>query len=200
MFPTSTALDYAYSLVKRLPRGAIWSRNLTVGLNGFLHGCAYEFSRAHNRIRDVLLEANPATATELIDAWEALLGLPDACTETPPTTLAARRLAAAGKLAAQGGATQAYFVAVALAHGYDVDITEPKPFRAGDHAGDRVWGEEWAFVWIVNVQNATFVYFRAGSRAGDRLVEVIDESMVCLFEAIKPKHTVVIFNWTGVPF
>lgn len=165
MIPTpdkfSTRLDaesYAGLLRRLLPRGKIWSVDHPLsGLRAFLLGIGAEPARAHNRLLDVLEEADPSTTDDLIDDWERILGLPDPTDPSPPVTLADRRAVAHAKFIARGGMQPQNIYDIAQAAGYesDIEVQVPTLFRADESASDERsydW-DSWTFVWYVWREN-----------------------------------------------
>lgn len=94
---------YTRVLLDLLPPGRAFTRRAATRLQKLVSGLGMEFSRLQRGIRQMLREAQPATATHSLALWEKLLGLPD-CEE--PTTLAGRRMIADAKLGAAAGHTQ----------------------------------------------------------------------------------------------
>jgi uncharacterized protein YmfQ (DUF2313 family) len=222
MLTRTTAPDYQHLQQRLLPRGLIWLAALSPRLHALLLGMAAELSRVHNRKLDLLDEMDPRTTTDMIDAWERALGLPDPCVQPPPSTLAERREAAHAKYIASGGQSRAYFIALALtALGLTITIEEPRPFRVDlEGIGDALYGWEttyfeagaggglgrmldplrtdgWAHSWIVRVAGAPALdYFETGDEgAGDPLVAWRNPLLECLFSRLKPAHTNVYFYY-----
>lgn len=147
-----TANEYADLLGRLLPRGKAWATLLQAnGLTLTVKALSYELARAHNRFLDLLDESDPRTTTELIDAWERVLGLPDPCDLSPPTTLADRRDAAFAALIARGGTQLSILCDVIAAAGYDTfEIQQPILLRGDIGKSDqRVYDDEWASFWYV---------------------------------------------------
>lgn len=176
----ATTDDFLRVLQGLLPRGLVWTRDPARRLTRLLAGLADECVRVQNRAGSLMEEADPATTTAagLLPEWERVTGLPE-FGYIPPTE-ADRRAVLAGKLAAQGGQSEAYFEALALAMGAVVDV-ENTP---------------WPHVWSVSVPSGVS-RFRAGDPAGSPLV-TFDEVAVRVrlaFEKYKPAHTFI--WWTG---
>lgn len=142
-------------------------------------------NQGNNAIRLFVLQAFPWTATYLLDDWIAALDLPWPCSELPTTDDEKRALIAA-RLAAQGGQTPAYLVAVAAAFGISIVIVERPygvPFRAGvARAGDRLGTEGDLHTFEVQAPASTSSTDRA--------------RLECLIEAFKPAHTLAIYSYT----
>lgn len=151
-FETLAGSDYADAMRRHLPRGKIWRAiSAAFGIAQVNDGLGPELSRAHNRLLDVLEEADPQTTTELLPGWERILDLPDPCDPSPPVTIADRRLLAHAKLIARGGLQKPIIQQVILAAGYDsTEIQIPTLFRADESAsGERLYDDTYALVWFV---------------------------------------------------
>lgn len=141
-------------------------------------------------------EADPFYTELLLPEWEADWGLPDPCTPVAPT-IAQRRAALLAKIAAQGGQSPAYFVAVAAAMGITITITEYSPFRLGSRLGSPLLGPGWQFVWQVNAPSITVRYLRLGSSAlGERFATVSNTELACRLNQIRPAHTLLRFVYS----
>lgn len=193
------ASGYLAQLKALLPRGAAWARDAGSVLSALLDGFAQELARFDQRANALLDEVDPRTASEMLADWESVLGLPDPCTAAA-TSLEERRLACWRKLAFQGGQTPAFYVAMAAAlgftieiHEFDPDVDDYDPSLAAEVAAGR-----WRYIWRVHVVNAgSFSVFRVGSgRAGDRLRSGSSAiNLECIFQHAKPAHTHVIFTY-----
>ena len=189
---------YRSLLAGLLPRGIAWARQAGTVMSALLEGLAVEFARVEERSGNLVNEADPRTALELLAEWETLCGLPDVCTGEAET-LAQRRAAVVGRLVALGGQSREYFEAVAAEIGYQVSITEFRPFRAGAAvAGDDLTNGEWAFAWQVNAPETSAWPFLAGSgAAGEPLSAWGNERLECVLARLKPAHTTVLFAYGG---
>ncbi len=200
---TATGTDYRDLLLRLLPVGPAWPRLAGTDLANLLHGLGDELARVHNtgplRVMD---EADPRTAEYMLDALERVYGLPSDCMD-PPTTVADRRLALHAKMIATGGQSAAYYIAVALALGYTITITEPQQFRASSsRIGDAVWGDDWRNAFIVTGSTVIIRSFRVGNeagvthyynRAGEPLARWESTMLECVLHRIKPAHTYAVF-------
>lgn len=176
---------WARVLARLLPSGAAWRPEAGSWLQRVLRAGADEFARFDDRTEALRAELDPRSATETIEDWERVLGLPDDAVTEIPVTLDARRRAVFQKQVAQGGQDAAYFIGVALACGYVVTIDAaygPRVLRAGFRAGARVYGVAWAFAWRIDVQPP----------AGSALPHADLERII---RRSGPAHTVVIFNY-----
>lgn len=183
LYPLEEDSEAAQEMVAALlPRGPIWQmRNADVA--GMTAGLGDESRRFHNRMVDLMSEAYPATAEEIIAEWESTYGLP-ICADAP-TDLASRQAAVAGAYAAQGGQDRAYFIEMIRAVLGDpaaaVTITERpygRPFRAwASSAWDAATGVAAMHYWRVTLPSGT----------SPALAHVVG----CLLDRYKPAHTVL---------
>ena len=176
---------WARALGKLLPSGAAWRPEPGSWLARVLSGTAEEFARFDTRAIAFREEMDPRTATETLDDWERVLGLPDSAITETPATVDERRRAVAQKQAAQGGQTPAYYIGVALACGYVVTIDDAygaRVLRSGFRSGSRAYGVAWAHAWRVDVQPPT----------GSALPHADLERVI---RRVAPAHTYVVFNY-----
>src|SRR5262249_17355557 len=115
-----------------LPRGVAWPRIPDTVLWRFWLVPAFVYALVHASDCKLLAESYPCGATELLPEWLAMVGLPDECTtgDGPPSITVQRQLICAN-LAARGGQSPAYFIALAAAYGFDISITEHTPWALG---------------------------------------------------------------------
>ncbi len=164
-----------------LPRGPIWDWLSAAGLGGMMAALGVEGVRFHNRIVDLMREAYPSTADELLAEWEEVYGLP-LCDDLAPTD-DLRRAALASRVAAQGGQSRAYFIGLArivlndpTAPVWVEENPDGTPFRVSENrVGDRLWAVGSVFYWILHLPNTA---------TADQ-VDIID----CLVQRFKPAHT-----------
>lgn len=177
---------YARMLGRLLPRGAAWSPDTAPVLGNVLHAMGSELARVEARGAALVEESDPRTATETLDDWERVLGLPDVDVLEIPFTDAERRIAIVQKLVKTGGQSRAYFIQLAAACGYTVTIRDDLSrtvFRAGRaRAGQRLRDARWAHVWRMDVQPPT----------GPALTHAELERVI---RRVAPAHTVVRFEY-----
>jgi len=177
---------YARQLKQLLPQGAAWLLESGSVVSRTMLALAEELARVDARGSDLVEESDPRTATETLDAWERMLGLPDEAILTIPATDAERRLAVTQKLLTLGGQSAAFYIALADVCGYVVTIDDTYGLtvaRAGRaRAGDRVRSVEWAHVWEVTVSPP------AGTALSTTELEAI-------IRRAAPSHTVVLFTY-----
>jgi uncharacterized protein YmfQ (DUF2313 family) len=190
--------SHAQALMRLMPVGPAWPDHSDMGsVQGLLlTAFAQEMARLNVRVCDLITESNPATSTELLVDWESELALPDPCVTTAQT-VAERRTAAGTKLTSPGGGDLAFFINLAAQLGYTITITEFASSVAATAAGISFSGDQWAFIWRVNVPVSTGTrYFTAGAgTAGDPLETWGDQLLECRFNQHKPAHTQVVFAY-----
>lgn len=112
---------YTKPLQDLLPPGRAFTRRAGAVLTKVLTAKGMERSRIQRCVRRFLRECDPATALDALESWEVLLGLPDC---EVPTTIEARRIAAAEKLAATVGHTQdiGFWTDLFAKYGYKLEL------------------------------------------------------------------------------
>jgi uncharacterized protein YmfQ (DUF2313 family) len=198
--PLNSALDFLLAFQRLLPRGRIWHRGWGTVQAEDLITLFPQTVRLNQRALDVLRETFPCTTDELLPEWEATLGLPDPCIGEL-ATIQQRQAAVCAKFAARGGQSAAYFVALAAALGFTITITTFRPFYASEGRVDEpLFDEQWAYVWQVTIVNPSqaFVYFRVDQSTVDEPLVAFGNSVLeCLFNAMKPAHTEIIFAYAS---
>jgi uncharacterized protein YmfQ (DUF2313 family) len=189
--------DYYALLLGLRPVGPAWPAD-----DDQLRALADGLARAHGRALVLQEEeADPRSTSEMLAGWERNAGLPDPCSPAGQTT-PERQAALVERLTARGGQSRAYFIGIAAALGYAVEIAEFRPFVAGrNRIGDPLNGPaEVRACWRVSVGAARIAQFRSGAgRAGaDRLGRIRRaEDLECIFRRLAPAHTTLIFDYLG---
>lgn len=196
-----TAEAYGLQLSQLLPPGVAWSQDPESNLQRLLLALGDSLARAHRRNDDLFRETDPRQTYELLDRWEAALGLPDACSLKGSQTVAERAQAVVAKLISAGGQSRAYFIALAAALGYsDVTVTEYQARRHGRaRMGEPYGGEDWEEVWQLNLPE-----LQISSRRYDRsaLGEPYriwgDTRLECIVSRDKPAGSIVLFSYGAI--
>lgn len=204
--PSRGTAVYARQLQQLLPTGAAWTFAPGGTMARLLEGLAVEFSRVDARSSDLVDEADPRTALELLTDWERVAGLPDACTGAPEDT-AERQIALHQKLTGIGTQSRNGYIELAARIGYQAEIEEHVPARVGMRAGQPANGPDWAFAWTVHIQPAegTFssdgfiAYAEAGDRVGVRVRGFGSFDLECVIRRAAPAHTHVLFAYEIEP-
>lgn len=194
----SSVVQYASILKNLLPSGRAWNKYSDSIFNNFLMGLAEEMLRADQSFEKLITESDPRTATDMLQEWENLVGIPDECQDVS-SSIGQRRLDITRKYTARGGQNADYFKKLAADFGYDVTISEYQLFRAGKgRAGDAIYDESWTFYWQVFSSDVTPVFFEAGgSSAGDPLRLFRNDILECVIRRAAPAHTHPIFTYGG---
>lgn len=184
------ASDYLSQMLQLLPRGKAWKATPDSLLGKLLMAFPDGSARVDARMLDLLAEADPRTATELIGAWEETVGLPDGCTGAL-TDLDDRRAAVWQKYTAQGGQSAEHFKAVAASLGYDVRIDEYDVFTCVGRCDDFVRDTAWAFAWTVVVKPV--------DEDSPDLGPFQSPGLECIISGAAPSHTRALFDYPTMP-
>lgn len=192
------AAHYRTQLLQLLPTGPAWPREPGSVLHQLIDAEAQELARVDGRLDALIAEFDPRTAFELLAEWEAALGLPDPCTAAA-TTVPARQAAIWRKLAFVGGSTPAFYIGLAAALGYAIEVHEFDP-TVDSFDGTLtalIAGGKYRFVWRVHVLTAgDFTYFTFGDPFGGKFREGSSGvDLECIIRAAAPAHTHVIFTY-----
>lgn len=180
--PEQTLIDrYRAALIKLLPPGDGLAKWAASNVYNLVEGASIELARVHDRVLNLLEEADPSTADELLGEWETLVGLPDECAaaDTPED----RRALVVARLRGIGGHAPDDYQAVAEALlGTDLvslDYERYFPFTAGSEAGDALTNDEWAHVVEVLVETNGAPVAR----------------LECEFDRRKRAHSLFLYRW-----
>ncbi len=193
-----SAEDFRKAILQLLPRGPAWSRDVDGVTSRLAAAWGLTFARNASRAVNLIADAFPANATELLPEWEASLGLPDPCAGADPS-IGSRRAQVVARLTDSGGSSVAYYVRFAQALGFQITITEFVPARFGQTKfGTPYYGNDWAFVWQINCTSAQVFAAQFGSsRFGDPYRSWGGQVLICELSARAPAHTRLLFNWTN---
>jgi len=198
----ATDKDYCAQSQSLLPTGYAWDREPDGIVNRILAGLAVVWARVHNRALAVIEEADPSTAYETLADWEENLGLPDECTRDTATTLQERRDVVVEKYTSKGDQSVNRFYRLAQALGYNVKITEHRPFVCGisrcGASGDVLnGGHDVRFVWTVTPLEPRLTRFRCGrSSPPERLCKITRATdLECKIRKSAYAHTLPVVNY-----
>lgn len=194
--PNYQAADFASAIHALMPRGRAWPTDPSSVMARVIAGLAPTWVRHTQANNQLLVDAFPATAVELLPEWESTLNLPDPCAGASPT-LQGRQQQVVARLTNSGGQSVAYFVAYAQTLGFTITVTEFAPFRAGQsRAGQATGTQDWFFAWQINAPLNTITRFPAGQAAvGQPLASWGNAVLQCELTAIKPAHTYLNFGY-----
>lgn len=190
--------SYQSMLFKLAPDGVAWAKIKSSVFAKFLDAIAAELERLDGRSDSLIKESDPRTTIELLEDWERVAGLPDDCSYAT-TTIAQRQEALVAKLTGTGSIRPAFYEELAASLGYDVEVLEYRPFRAGrSYAGDKLTNDLWVFAWQVRSAQFTVKNFRAGqSFAGEPLASWGNELLECVLNKLRPAGTKIIFTYVA---
>lgn len=197
-----TQEQYLQQLMALQPTGAALPAEADSTWGQLLAAMAKGLADVDARADDLVAESDPRSALEMLPDWERVTGLPDDCS-LDADTLQERRAAVVAKLRSTGGQSVAYFQALAESLGYEVVITEYRPFVCGiSHCGeDALNGDhDVRYVWDVLVLGPRLTWFRVGeSECGvDHLLEISTaEDLECLLRRFCPAQTTLIIGYGG---
>lgn len=147
--PSYCASDYLGALQALMPRGRIWPRDVSSVQAKVLAGLTRVYEVQNQRANNLLVDAFPRTAAELLPEWEATLGL-TSTSAGPAATVAARQALVVARLIGSNGIAADDFAGYAALLGYSITVKGNAPFRCGQsRAGAHVGGVERMFEWIV---------------------------------------------------
>jgi uncharacterized protein YmfQ (DUF2313 family) len=190
-----TSENYRDLIRSLCPKGKAWVIEPGTNLYNLLWAFADEFSRVDARGDDLINEADPRSTNELIEEWEAMVGLPDDCTAVGGS-LQQRRDNIVARLTETGSLSKEFFMDIAEKLGYNILIKEFFPFRIGMAImGDAIFDPDFQFVWEVVSPAFTEIPFYVGSaRVGDYIMDYEgSSSLECIFNVLKPAQTNVFF-------
>lgn len=217
--PKRDAAIFAHAFMALLPEGPIWPRSRDSAVCRTVLGlCGVVARWASDAWRFLHVEAFPPTSIDLLADWERVLGLPEPCLPLADLTVAERQRQVAEKLARRPGAqSRQYFLEIARRLGYVVTITEFIPAQCGvtqcgatrtvvgafviQGAGCGSPGIR--YVWRVKVTGPRLTWFALGAgggRAGQdpHLRIRRAEDLECVLHLLKPAHTRLVFDYSGV--
>jgi uncharacterized protein YmfQ (DUF2313 family) len=192
--------EWTRMLLDLVPVGWAWPREPDTVIMRFWSAVAIEPTRIQGRDCDLLAESYPCGAEELLDEWEAAVGLPNECTELVTWTVAERQALVCAWLSMQGGQSRAYFIWLAALFGYTITIDEHiPPARAGQAEAGCATAGSCPYWWTVNVEDVPRTTPRAGcTRAGEPPCGSGASIIECLIRMFAPAHTTVTFRYPEV--
>lgn len=183
---------YLQQLLRLLPEGPVWPRDIDSVIAKILGIPATALGRVDSRAADLILDMDPRTTDEMLGDWELAYGLPDECTDaTNDPDIRRRRLVQ--KVVWQGGQSAPFFIALVESLGYaGATIDQFQPFVANSECDDAINGGGWNYAWRVNVPaNATINTMNATSPCNAALATWGDDALLCILSAYKPAHTIL---------
>ena len=194
--PVYLAADFLAALQALMPRGRVWPREPDAKQTSVLSGLTPTYERSNARADYLLVDAFPATTSELLPEWEASLGLPDPCLGGSPS-VAQRVAQVVARFTSSGGQSVPYFIAFAATLGYPITIQEFTTARIGVATiGQPINNDAWAYAWAVHAPALGSTPSRIGASViGDPLVAYGNQQLTCELNRIAPAHTAAIYDF-----
>ena len=189
--------SWLVALQALLPPGRAFTREPYAVMTKLLGVMAALLLAVQIKLENLLLQADPRLATDMLPDWERLLGLPDSCVPAGQQ-LADRQRAAYQRLVEQGGQSRAYFIGIAELLGEPgVGITEFKRFTCGSACDYALYSEADLFTWRVDIPHAALNarFMNCTSPASAALQMYTPSLIECAFARRKPAHTQVLFAY-----
>lgn len=188
-----TASDYYAQLRALLPPGPAWDKELNPEVDKLLQAAAQELAREDLRAADLLEESFPETVRELIPDWERVMQLPDPCLGDSPK-FEDRQLAVRRRLVEVGGQSPAYFVELAISHGYpEARVIEHRAPRFGRSRFGAAHFGTWVaqFMWTLETGPRRRLGRRFGvSYFGEQFGGNPSGALECVLRRSAPAHAV----------
>jgi uncharacterized protein YmfQ (DUF2313 family) len=151
-------------------------------------------------VESLLEEIDPRTTTALLEDWERVYGLPDACGgPDAAASIEERRAYLVAKVAETGGLSKAYFERLAAVLGYqDTEISRYPLVTCASSCESAVRDDlRWRFAWRVNLphEGDNYSVFRADSTCTTSVDFYLTGVLECVFQRLKPAHTYVLFTY-----
>jgi uncharacterized protein YmfQ (DUF2313 family) len=99
------------------------------------------------------------------------------------------------KVAARGGQSIAYLVALALDHGYPVTIDEFRAATCIDPCNTPVYGDDWAYAFRVNAAELNVTWATCVDLCNVPLRTWGNARLECLINRAKPAQTIALFAY-----
>lgn len=192
--------EQATALAGYLPNDPLWEdKNVNnSGLRKILLGLAAQWLDLRATTNEIVEEYDIRKTSLLLEEWERVVGIPDGCLTINSVTIEQRRLNILLKLAGINATTATQFENIAAVLGYTIDVEAGGespvyvfpftfPFILGGASSDT------PFVIIVNITDpisASGFPFTFPFTLGTGITSILR----CLFNKLKPAHTVVYFN------
>lgn len=215
MAGTGSKLDKYIDLYKNLlPPGRLWTPREQPVFLSFITSIVTEFCRVDDRADEMKRTVDPRTASEALDLWESMLGIPDECTPDGQD-LVERRSQVVQKLTNIGGLSKTFYEFIGNQLGFDITVENRRsflagrsvagdpisndfdvPFVAGTECGKQLRLIGWKYYFNVDMPATAADHFVAGSVAGTPIVVFSNELIECTIRKIKPANAGVFFTFT----
>ncbi len=173
-----SAIAYRDMMLAMLPQGDAWPRDVDGDWAKLFMPFAEEFARVDMTNEQLQAEMRPTQTVALLPEWETNYALPNDCSCNLDQTFTQRRQALVAKYKMSGNQSREFFIGVAKDLGFDISITEydennPGPYVS--YQGMPIDGEDWNFVWQINVNATNTKRRQCGEPVGEPF-SVFDEN------------------------
>lgn len=208
---------YKQLLINLLPKGKVWEPREQPVLDALLEALATELCRVDDRKNDLLItEADPRTATETLENWESMLGLPDECTPDDLNEID-RRNQVVSKLTRQGALNATFYTDLIDDLGFEGTVPDYNSFKVGtatvgdeltnefgsqfqvgrSTVGEQLTNSGWQYVFKVEIPATSSEVFKVGENVvGNPLRLFQNELVQCTINQLKPAHTFAFYVFT----
>lgn len=190
--------DYDLALTLLLPPGPAWHRMSGSPGSAVLTSGATQLQRLDALAMKLIEEADPRTCAETFEDWLRVYGIPDECMIGLDDLTDEQKRQALLLLVRRSGLTHDFYKQLGAIFDIDVDTGGYEPFRADSRADSPCWGPDWAHAYVIVVRTSLTsekVYFRATSRANERMATWGISFLECLVRKNAPAHAEVIFEY-----
>ena len=193
-------MDMLDRLLALDPPGEAYPRERDSGWARLLTPLAQELATISAAAERMPEEADPRAAAHSLPDFERVLGDDPCLGPSMALPLSMRAVLAHRRWTARGGASSAFFTALAAAVGVSIAIEESRPFETGVSAsGDEMVPEDGRLDWIVHLPLTQVLEAESGVlETGAPMGDLVRSPIECLIRAAAPAHTEVYFSYGGV--
>jgi uncharacterized protein YmfQ (DUF2313 family) len=184
---------YLAQLRALLPPGAALSREAGSPLLGMLGVTAAELARVDARGAQLLAEAVPDTANEILAEWERAFGLPDECSAAL-TLIEQRRAALVARVTERLSPNLPTIEALSRAFGVRASVVEHRPHTCEMGCETPVNDEAWAHAWTLWGSGRVVSEASCEDDCEQPLRLWADLPHECAVRRLAPAHTVPLFG------
>lgn len=190
-----TAQDFLTALQSLMPQGYAWTRDPNATLTAVLQALADGEGSFHTDLsRFSENESDPRLTVTMLPDWERAFGLPDPCTPAGQT-LEQRHNSLVARITDNGGESRQDFIDLAAALGFDITITEFRPFTCISHVTEPVCDDTWRFAWQVNAPLNTVFEFTCESGCDEPLRSWGNDELECAIRLRNRASRQVLFSY-----
>lgn len=191
--------DYVHQFQQLLPPGAAWEWAKDGVGTALIEGLCQSFADVDAAASALLDEADWRTTYDLLGDWELVAGLPDVCVDGAYQTIAQRRAWLLSRMTMLGGQSRQFFIDLAAALGATISITEYHASVCGVAiCGDPLGGDELNATWEITMPpTQTWTAVCGEAVCGDLIGDFVSGVVECLFQRLKPAHTILNFVYGG---